>query len=143
MELMLNRISNLGVRAKGVFCSFVVRSVCLPDNGNVNYNSSNANFPNVGGNYGNDAGNVGIFYCNVNNNSTNSNANYCARLAYLLKMCNLLSSCSTLSGWIVSEASSLDEILGRLIQIFLVPFERSEGKRDFDDTRSVRISAIE
>lgn len=140
---MLNRISNLGVRAKGVFCSFVVRFDCLPDNGNVNYSSSNANFPNVGGNYSNNAGNVGIFYCNVNINSSNSNTNYCARLSYFLKMCNLLSSCSTLSGWIVSEASSLDEILGRLIQIFLVPFERSEGKRDFNDTRSVRIFAIE
>lgn len=44
------------------------------DNGNVNYNSSNANFPNVGGNYGNGT-NAGIFYCNVNNNSTNSNSN--------------------------------------------------------------------
>ena len=44
------------------------------DNGNVNYNSSNANFPNVGGNY-NDGTNAGVFYCNVNNNSTNSNSN--------------------------------------------------------------------
>ena len=51
-----------------------------PDNGNVNYNSSNANFPNVGGNY-NDTTNAGIFYCNVNINSTNSNSNNGARIS--------------------------------------------------------------
>ena len=52
------------------------------DNGNVNYNSSNANFPNVGGNY-NNTDNAGMFYCNVNINSTNSNSNYGSRLSYL------------------------------------------------------------
>ena len=51
-----------------------------PDNGNVNVNSSNAYFPKLGGNYNNDD-NCGLFYVNVNNNSTNSNSNYGSRLA--------------------------------------------------------------
>ena len=51
-----------------------------PDNGNVNVNSSNANFPNVGGNY-NNGDDAGLFYANVNNNSTNSNTNYGSRNA--------------------------------------------------------------
>lgn len=50
--------------------------------GNVNSNSSNAYFPNVGGNY-NDEGNAGLFYCNVNYNSTNSNSNIGSRLAII------------------------------------------------------------
>ena len=53
------------------------------DNGNVNANTSNANFPNVGGNYSNTAGNAGMFNCNVNNNSTNSNSNIAARIPFL------------------------------------------------------------
>lgn len=52
------------------------------DNGNVNANSSNANFPNVGGNYSYSSGDVGMFYCNVNNNSTNSNANNGSRKSF-------------------------------------------------------------
>lgn len=53
------------------------------DNGNVNVNSSNAYFPRVGGNY-NNGENAGIFYANVNNNSTNSNANNGSRNASIL-----------------------------------------------------------
>lgn len=53
----------------------------LPDNGNVNANSSYANFLNVGGNY-NNSDNAGLFYANVNVNSTNSNANNGSRNSY-------------------------------------------------------------
>ena len=52
----------------------------VPDNGNVNSNSSYAYFPKLGGNYNNDT-NVGLFYANVNNNSRNYNSNYGSRTA--------------------------------------------------------------
>ena len=134
---MLDRISNLGNRAQGVSCSLVGFGILWPDNGNVNYNSSNANFPNVGGNYNNDD-NCGIFYCNVNNNSTNSNSNYRARLTYLTRLMSgaFISHIPPLfRGWTVSVASSLGEILGLPIYSALVPSERSEGRSVDKDTR--------
>lgn len=57
----------------------------IPDNGNVNVNSSNAYFPKLGGNYNNDD-NCGLFYANVNNNSRNYNTNYGSRLASTIKL---------------------------------------------------------
>jgi len=57
-------------------------STYWPDCGYVYYYSSRAYFPYVGGSYNYNAGFAGIFYCGVDNGSTDSGTNIVARLSY-------------------------------------------------------------